>query len=298
MSAGHSHKRPNLRHPSELKHLLAGGEAPELMKRWQSLDVDHDVTDLAGYNVAGTVRYLDKDFFRALLDPDYATEILGEPIETGLRPHDTVDCILRHEAVEKVILDGSNDVDSYLGAHELATTAEHDLVRSKGGKPIQYERGLKKAIAYCEAKTPKVVAQDFACAPLLDDPDKHDHRALRAMRKLGIADAFKAPKRKFKYGRSTGADRCDGCEHWLGDLPPPLSRCSEIDGAVRADRWCSKFEAKEAQDGQGDGIQAGRSGDRQEPQDQEPGGGAGLGNPQGEPGGQAQEPKFTPSPGQ
>lgn len=256
MSAGNGHSRPNMRHPGELQHILSTGGAPALMNRWQALDVDHDIADLAGYNVAGFVRYLDRDFLRALLDPAYATEILGEPIDTGMSPEDTVDCLLTHEGDEKVILDADNDVDTYQAAHELATTAEHEAVRKKGGSPIKYERGLKKAIEFCAKKPLKAVDPDFSCAPLLDDPDKNDHRALRDLRKLGIADAFKLPKHRFKYSRSTGADRCDGCAHWLAsrDTGPELSRCALIDGLVRVDRWCAKFEeATEAKDGKAQG---------------------------------------------
>ncbi len=308
MSAGHPHRRPNHAHPEEVKHLLARADAPELMKRWQALDVDHDVADLAGYNVAGTVRYLDRDFFRALLDPDYATEILGEPIDTGMKPvvPEVPDTNETHEGDEKVLLDADNDVDTYLAAHEYATTAEHQMVRNKGGSPVKYERGLKKAIAFCEKKKLEAVDPDFACAPLLDDPDRNDHRALRELRKLGVADASKTAKHIVKYSRSTGEDRCDGCKNWEGstDLGPDLSRCTEVCGGVRRDRWCSKFEektddtgeqeaidAQEAGDGEGDGLQAGGGRDRQEPQDQEPGSGIGGGNAQGQPGGEAQESK-------
>lgn len=248
MSAGHGHSRANTKHPSELKHLLATGGAPALMKRWQALDVDHDVADLAGYNVAGTVRYLDRDFFKALLDPEYATEILGEPIDTGMAPHDTVDAILTHEGIEKVVIDSQNDIDTYLAAHEYATCGEHQLVTAKGSTPLKYERGLKKAIEFCEKKKLKLVDQDFSCAPLLDDPDKNDKRALKELRALGIADAFKKSKGPVEYSKSTGADRCDGCEHWLAskDTGPELSRCQLIDGLVRVDRWCRLYEKMEA----------------------------------------------------
>jgi hypothetical protein len=44
--------------------------------------------DLAGYDVAGTTRYLDRDFVHALLDPEYSKKVIGEPIDTGLSlPH-------------------------------------------------------------------------------------------------------------------------------------------------------------------------------------------------------------------
>lgn len=243
MSAGHGHSRPNLRHPHELKKLLAEGGAPELMQRWRQLDDQSDMPDLAGYNVTGTTRYIDKDFFRALLDPAYAEEIGIGPIDTGLSPEDTLECLLEHEAVEKVLLDADNDIDGYKEAHELATCAEHEKVRSKGGSPLKYERGLKKAIAYCEAKDPTKVPPDFACAPLLDEPDKNDLRVLKVMRKMGITDAFKVSKGPIDYSKATGDDQCVACRHWQADRCRDLSPCAIVDGLVRRDRWCTRFEA-------------------------------------------------------
>lgn len=260
MSAGHGHKRDNHRHHSELKELLASGDAPQLMQRWQNLDVDHDVPDLAGYNVAGTTRYLDKDVLKALLDPEYAKQI-GLEIDTGLSVDDTVECLLTHEGVEKVILDADNDVDTYLAAHELATAAEHEQVRLKQGSPVRYERGLKKAIEYCERKAPAKVAPDFSCASLLEDPDKHDKTAVKALKRLAISDAFKASRMSVDYSRSKDGTRCDGCARWLAsdDTGPDLSRCAIVEGLVRADRWCKKFEPAQAETG----------GDAPEPQAQE-----------------------------
>lgn len=247
MSAGHGHKRANLKHPKELKKLMTTGGAPELMQRWQSLDVDHDVTDLAGYNIAGTVRYLDKDFFRALLDPAYATQILGEPIDTGLPPDQTVECIAEHESDEKVILDGDNPIDGYLEAHELATVGEHERVIGFGGSPLKYERGLQRAIKFCEQKTPANPPHDLCCAPLLDNPDKNDLRVLKLLRQRGVADAFKLAKSTVEYAKATVANQCAGCKNWQNDRSADLSTCSLIEGLVRRDRWCKKFEATENQ---------------------------------------------------
>src|SRR5438132_14224352 len=97
MSGGHGHPRPNLRHPKELAKLLSEGGASELMKRWQDLDVDHDMADLAGYNTTGTARFLDRDFVRALLDPAHAEEVGVGPIDTGLSPDDSIACLPGHE---------------------------------------------------------------------------------------------------------------------------------------------------------------------------------------------------------
>lgn len=291
MSAGHGHSRANLKHPNELKTLLAEGGAPELMRRFQHLDVDHDIPDLAGYSVDGTTRYLDKDFFHALIDPEVAKQNGVGEIDTGLSPDDTVECILEHEAVEKVLLDSDNPIDTYLEAHEYATCAEHEMVRKKGGKPIQYERGLKDAIAFCQGKDPANPPPELACAPLLDDPDKDDLRDLKALRKLGVEDAFKVSKASVDYSKSTGEDQCAGCRNWQEDRGAELSRCAVVAGRVRHDRWCRRYQQMEQTDGQGNGIQGGGSQGGAEPQDQESGGSGGGGEPQRQPGGQAQEPQ-------
>lgn len=291
MSAGSPHHRPNLRHASELPKLLRSGGAPALMRRWQRLDVDHDIADLAGYNVWGTVRYLDRDFFRALLDADYARAILGAPIDTGLSPRDTVECILEHEAVEKVLLDADNDIDNYLDAHEYATAAEHAKVVARGGKPITYERGLRPAIKFCERNPLKNVAPDYACAPYLDDPDSQDLRTLKVLRELGVADAFKSSKAAAGYGKSTTSNQCVGCAHWRGPRTADLALCQVVDGLVRRDRWCKFFKAMGDSHGQAQqgasGLQGGGEGHPAPgPVDQGSGSGSGGSDAASEPGGQ------------
>jgi hypothetical protein len=255
MSAGHGHKYSNIRGGSpqncvkELHKLLTSGGAPELMKRWRRLDVDHDITDLAGYNVSGTVRYLDRDFFRALTDPAYAVEILGASIDTGLTVDQTAQCVVEHEGEEKVILDSDNPIELYEPAHEFATCGEHLKVRGFGGTPIKYERGLAPAIKFCERKTPVKPPLDLACAPLLDEPDKNDLRVLRILRRLGVVDASKISKSDVAYAKadSTSGDQCRGCAHWQGDRSARLSLCKLVEGLVQADRWCAKFKATAAQ---------------------------------------------------
>lgn len=289
MSAGHKHSRPNHRHYTEVKNLLAQGSAPQLMQRFRGLDDQHDCTYLAGYNVAGTKRFIDQDVMKALLDPAHATELLGAPIDTGMSPEDTIECLMLHEGVEKVLLDADNDLDTYMACHELATAAEHEEVRRRGGKPIQYERGLKAAIAFCAKKVPGKVDPDFDCTPLLDHPDAVDRKVLAALQKLGISDASKVAKDGVAYGKSTGEDQCAGCAHWQAspDTGPDLSRCDTVCGLVRRDRWCRRYEAKESADGEGDGVPGGDRRGSEEPEDQESGGGGGDDEPSRKPGGEA-----------
>lgn len=244
MSAGHGHSRPNLKHPQELRKLLQTGGAPELMQRWKDLDVDHDIPYLAGYNVGGTTRYLDRDFLHALLDPRFAEHVGIGQIDTGLSAEDTVECLLEHEGAEKVILDADNQIDVYEPAHELATTAEHQKVIAKGGQPHRYERGLKKAIEFCAKKRLHQVPPDYACAPALDE---HDERVLKQLQALGVKDAFKAAKADVDYSSSTGRDQCAGCAHWEQGRGEELSTCEEVDGLVRNTYWCRKYEASDGE---------------------------------------------------
>jgi hypothetical protein len=235
VSAGHGHSRPNLKHHTELRKLLSIGGAPALMQRWHSLDPHSDIPDLAGYNVPGTVRYIDRDAFHAILDEEYAVHILGEKIDTGLTPDETIQCIAEHEGDEKVILDGDNPIDTYLGAHEFATAGEHDKVRRFGGSPIKYERGLKKIIAFCLKKNPQKVPHDLACAPYLDEPDDNDKRVLKVFQAQGVQDSFKTSKRTLDYSHAVGADQCERCANWQGAPGHDLSLCCSTAGG------CSRF---------------------------------------------------------
>lgn len=245
MSVGHAHRRPNpLSHTRELQHLLKTGGAPALMKRWNKLNLDYDIPYTAGYNVAGTTRFADRDFVRSLYEPEYAEKILGAVIDTGLSPEDTLECCLWHEAVEKVILDADNPINSYEEAHEFATAAEHERVRQKGGTPLKYERGLERIIKFNLSKPLESVPQDYACAPMLDDPDASDKRLIRELRRLKVLDAFKLSKKSVDYGKSTGPTHCSICAHWEGTGNGALAECGLVDGLVRDTNGCNEFEPR------------------------------------------------------
>lgn len=255
MSSGDGHRRPNSKHPAELGRLERKGGYPELATRWQGIDDNYDIPDLAGYNVAGTIVYLDRDFLHALLDPDYARQILGEEINTGLSPEDTIAAVVRHEQVEKNLMASDNQIDVYEPAHQLATCAEHQLVREKKGKPVTYERGLKKIIKYCEKKPVRSAPSDLAAAPYLDETDAPDKRVVKELIAAGVLDAAKQSKLSQDYTKSTGEDQCQGCANWqpAPDFPPNLALCAKVAGQVRTDRWCRLFEAAPQESGQESG---------------------------------------------
>lgn len=257
MSVGHQHKAPNLlaetpRVRLALQRLLTTGHAPALMRRFQHFNMDCDIAYTAGYDVPGTTRFADKDFVHALYDPAYAEKIVGQPIDTGLSPEDTLECVLRHEAIEKVIMDDpSNSFDLYdhhdepggFGAHEWATFGEHELVRRKGGTPVKYERGLERIIRYCGHKQLHVIKKDYACAPYLDDPDPNARRILTRYRELGVTDAGKTSKETVNYRPARKGNQCAGCSMWQNrDRHVLLSTCSLVDGLVAQDRVCDRFE--------------------------------------------------------
>lgn len=245
MSVGHDHKAPNLLvHTRELKRLLSTGDAPRLMKRWQRLDLDHDMPYTCGYDVQGTTRYADRDYVRALYHPQYAEQIIGQPIDTGLTPDQTLHCTLWHEAIEKVLLDADNPINEYEAAHEFATAGEHDRVRQYGGTPVRYERGLERIIKFCLSKPPKLVPKGLCCAPFLDDPDSHDRRIIEELRKLGVVDAGKLSKRSVDYSRGMAKSHCLICGHWQNHGADNLSTCEVTEGLVRTSQWCNKFEKR------------------------------------------------------
>lgn len=278
MSVGHHHKEPNLfaetpRLRATLHKLISSPDAVRLMKRWQHVDFDHDIVYLAGYNIWGTTKFADRDFVRALYDPAYAEHIVGHPIDTGLSPDDTLHCIFTHEETEKVIMDADNPVDFYdyedtpggFGAHEYATFAEHEQVRAKGGNPHRYEHGLERIIHFCAHKPLKLVPKDYSCAPLLDDPDSNERRVIATLRKLGIEDAFKLGKKTVEYGKSTGSDHCAACINWGAERDRELAPCAVVDGLVRTDRWCTRFEPEGNNVQQGEGSQIAGGGSSRAP---------------------------------
>jgi hypothetical protein len=76
----------------------------------------------------------------------------------------------------------------------------------------------------------------------LDDPDENDRIVLTELRKLGVTDAFKESKTSADYGKATGTDQCIGCARWEMARTQDLSTCRKIEGLVRRDRWCRRFQ--------------------------------------------------------
>ena len=246
MSIGSPHHRPNHRHQAELHQLMATPSFKQMWARPFRVDTSKEVPDTAGYNVLGDVYFVDSFFAAAVR--------AGKIVVPGMSPQQILHAILLHERIEKCVLDADNDVNSYEGAHEFATLAEHLFVISCGAKPRLYEAALKPYIRHNETKPLTNVDRNLDCEPYNDEPDAEDKTAIAAMLKLGVTDAGKAPKEPFKYGRSTGTDQCQGCKNWMAGKPVDLSPCAVISGVVRNTYWCTQF--KENGDGQADSSAA------------------------------------------
>lgn len=223
---------------AELKRLRNEGGFAALRKRFRDLNVDHDVPDGLGYNVEGTIRYIDRMLFDA---------IVGGSIDTGLTAEQTIECLVEHLETEKALTDADNELDfpeCVLLAHE----AEDEKVRSFGGDPTVYEQSLARALRPDKPRKLVNPPPDLACAMLLENPSQQDHYVLAELRKRDVEDAFKEARRSVDYGSSTGSDQCVGCTHWQDDRSADLSTCSHVEGLVRKDRWCKRFERENEHD--------------------------------------------------
>jgi hypothetical protein len=251
------------------------------------------IPDSGGYSVFGNVYYIDSDLAAAIQS--------GKLVIQGMTAQQVMIALLTHERIEKCLLDADNDISTYPPAHEFATTGEHEYVRSIGAAPYRYEKGLAPMIAYNEKKPLRDVPRDLQCAPLLDDPDANDHRALRDLRRMGIPDSFKVAKKSVHYSRSKRDDTaCIRCTHWLGGPQQDLSLCGVVSGLIRNSFWCKRFEPKGQEDGQAQqvapGLQGGGEGNRPPGGNPQPGSSPSGGDAPSLTGGQEGEP--PPQPGE
>lgn len=137
-------------HPGDLGQML--GAAADLRKRFTDLDVEHDLPDGVGCNNAGTIRYIDRDLFNAVLD--------GQT-DTGLTPEQVIDCLVEHIEAEKSLADHDNGVDHWADLSLLAHQAEAEKVKSFGGDVDRYDRALAPLFIACKQKEAKNVPKDL-----------------------------------------------------------------------------------------------------------------------------------------
>lgn len=144
-------------HPGDLKQLLGG--ATDLRQRFIDIDVTHDIPDGVGCNTQGTIRYIDRDLFNA---------VVGGQVDTGLSPENTIECLVEHIEAEKALADHDNGVDHWADLSLLAHQAEAEKVTSFGGNIDQYDQALAPLFIACKQKQAKNVPNDLM---VLEDDD-------------------------------------------------------------------------------------------------------------------------------
>lgn len=118
---------------------------------FRALDVDHDIPDGIGCNAEGTIRYIDKDLFRAILDGS---------ADTGLTPEQVIECLVANIEAERETADANPDMpwhDVSLEGHK----AEAEKVESFGGNVTAYDQALAPLFIACKDKKPKNVPADL-----------------------------------------------------------------------------------------------------------------------------------------
>lgn len=132
---------------------------------FRALDVDHDIPDGIGCNAEGTIRYIDKDLFRAILDGT---------ADTGLSPEQVIECLVANIEAEREAADANPDMpwhDVSLEGHK----AEAEKVTDLGGNVDQYDQALAPLFIACKDKKPQNVPAD-----LMDLENSHGEAQPRA----------------------------------------------------------------------------------------------------------------------
>lgn len=223
MSHGSTHRFPAEHHTAELARLMAIPAVAERMAQRPSTSITHDVPDLAGYSTDGDTIYIDKDFAKS------GARGLFQPL-------------FEHEHVEKTLIDVLGY--SYAAAHEMATAAEHKLVRDKGLDPAAYEKELAPFIKRTEHEKITNPPKDLDCHPYYEHPDAQDLKILARLAELGVVDA-QHPRQKIShaaagYGPGHAPEFCKGCKHYMADRV----RCHLVTDPVSPDGWCKLWTPK------------------------------------------------------
>ncbi|MGA2127263.1 MAG: hypothetical protein ABSG76_14045 [Xanthobacteraceae bacterium] len=193
MSAGHPHRRLNARHEAELARLRRDPAVAARLGRRFAIDTRHDVADLAGYDTAGRTIYIDRHLAAALRAGRLALPGRGNAQVGRI----VMRALATHEHTEKALIDAKGY--SYPAAHEFATLAEHQLLRSAGVAPHAYEAALKPWIRRISRGPIETPPKQLDCTPYRDDPDRADQRVLAIYRRLGVTDAARPVERDERF---------------------------------------------------------------------------------------------------
>lgn len=181
------------------------------VRGYTKADDSHDVPFVGASNEAGDTVYLDKAFAQAVKD--------GKVKYDG-KPFDPTPFIKLHEAIEGACirhLHCNYDTDNKQGlpgAHLIASWAEHRAVVDSGLDWDKYQAALKPWIAKDAREKVENPPTDLVKTPKLSHAAVH-------------------------YGKSTGKDRCDGCQHHIDGKP---LHCELVADPIAPDGWCEKFE--------------------------------------------------------
>lgn len=201
-------------HPGELAPML--GAAADLRKRFKDLDVEHDIPDGVGCNTQGTIRYIDKDLFNAVVD--------GQA-DTGLTPEQVIDCLVEHIEAEKTLKDHDNGVDHWADLSLLAHQAEAEKVKSFGGDVDRYDRALAPLFIACKQKEAKNVPDD-----LMDLGEQDDGEA-SGIQESGGVDQQARGRVEGAGGSDPGQRDAEGEPSSEASEQPPQT--GEVDGEAR-----------------------------------------------------------------
>ena len=231
----------NLRYEKKSEHHLAEtlgeGDTPDLYSRPYKVDYLHDIAYTAGNSVDGATVFVDQQTYRDVMD--------GKVYVRGMTPSQIIRAWREHEHSEWAIEMGRNPVQTYPGAHGLATTSEHKYVKELPIDPDRYEACIRPALERAMARflalgTKCNPPRDLWCGPVLDDPTSDDRKVISILKAKNVEDAFKLAKNDVDYG--VGSDRCKDCA-MVGDrdILPNLRKCELVNGLVRNTHWCCRW---------------------------------------------------------
>jgi hypothetical protein len=229
VSVGSHHHRPNRAHEKQLEKLLADPDAKRMWARPFKVLFDFDCPDGGGYSVLGDLYFV---------DPILADAIkTGKLSADGMSADETLETLIRHERIEKTLLDSDNEIVFYPASHEYATAGELDDVRSKGGKVYQYKRVFKPFLALTERKRITRPHPQLDAAPYIDDPDRTDKTIIAELRRLGVVDAFKKSRHEVNYRDGKPGGGCSDCRHYTG-VDDKRGICAITEGLILGRMWC------------------------------------------------------------
>jgi hypothetical protein len=232
MSFGSHHYRRNYTHAHELENLLRQPDAQRMWHRPFRVVTDFDTPDGGGYSVLGDIFFLDPVIVEAIRS--------GKIKVPGLDQRQVIECLLRHERIEKTLLDADNKVAFYPAAHDYATCGEHELVIHYGGKPLHYENALEPVLHIVERKPLVRVHPQLDAAPYIDEPDRTDLKIISKLRRAGVIDAKKMGRYDVNYRSGDKTGKCWACKHYQ-PVDEVRGLCEGVEGLVLGRMLCDDF---------------------------------------------------------